>query len=139
LHRRKTRTRPLELGAAALAALCLGACGGEGKRASPPPPTLPHALAATLAARSDAVAAALAAGNSCGAFTSARRLQREAIAAINGGRVAPALQEDLSSAVNDLAARVTCVPPPAPTKAEGDGKKHKEKGHGNKKKQEKDD
>jgi hypothetical protein len=79
----------------------------------PPPPALSHSLGAALAARSDAVAAALAAGDSCGALTLARRLQQETIAAINGGHVAGALQEQLLSSVNALVARVHCVPPPA--------------------------
>ena len=112
MRRRKTRTRPLEVGAAALAALFLSACGGEARRS--PPPTLQRAVARTLAARSDAVAAALEAGDSCRALTLARQLQRETIAAINGGRVTAAFQEELSSAVNDLTARVTCAPPAAP-------------------------
>ncbi len=80
----------------------------------PPPPTLSHSLGSTLAARSDAVASALAAGDSCRALALARRLQQQTIAAINDGRVAAGLQEQLSSAVNALVARVQCVPPPAP-------------------------
>jgi sugar/nucleoside kinase (ribokinase family) len=126
LRRRKTRTRPLELGAAVAVALCLSGCGGA-KRAAPHPPTLPRSLAAALAGQSDAVADALGAGDSCRALTLARQLQRETIAAINRGRVSGSLQEDLTGAVNDLAARVTCVPPPPPAPAQV------EKGHGHRK------
>jgi hypothetical protein len=111
LRRRKTRTRRLELGAAFAAALCLSACGGA--KQPVPPPTLSHSLGSSLAARSDAIASALAAGDSCRALELARRLQRQTIAAINDGRVAAALQEQLSSAVNALVARVQCVPPPS--------------------------
>jgi hypothetical protein len=108
-----TRTRPLEVGAAVAAALSLTACGGA--KQSEPPPTLPRSLASSLAAQSDAVAEALASGDSCRAQALARELQTRTIAAINQGRVAPRLEEQLSSAVNALAARVSCVPPPVTT------------------------
>jgi hypothetical protein len=128
LQRRKTRTRRRELGAAAAVALCLSACGGAKQSAPPPPPRFSHSLAASLAAQSDAVAAALASGDSCRALTLAHRLQQQTIAAINSGRVTPALQEQLSGAVNELVVRVRCVPPPA-TREDGHGK---HKGHGKK-------
>jgi hypothetical protein len=130
LRRRKTRTRPLELGAAALAALCLSGCGGDAKRASPPP-TLPRPLATSLAAGSDAVADALAAGDSCRALRLANQLRAETIAAVNTGRVDARLKEDLTGAVNDLAERVRCVPPPQPRDDAGHGE-GKGKGHGKK-------
>jgi hypothetical protein len=131
LHRRKTRTKRLELGAAAAAALCLSACGGA-KQSAPPPPAFSHSLGTALAAQSDAVAAALASGDSCRASTLARQLQQRTIAAINRGRVAAGLQEQLSSAVNALVTRVRCVPPPAPAEKEHGHGKHKEqhKKHG---------
>jgi hypothetical protein len=124
LRRRKTRTRRLELGAAFTAALCLSACGGAKHPA--PPPTLARSLASSLAARSDAVAAALAAGDSCRALALAHQLQERTIAAINDGRVAAGLQEQLSSAVNALVARMTCVAPAEHEhgKRKGHGKKH---------------
>jgi hypothetical protein len=133
LRRRKIRTRRLELGAAAAAALCLSACGGA-KDKAPPPPAFPRSLATALAARSDAVAEALTAGNSCGALALAQQLQRQTIAAINERRVPPGLQEQLSGAVNELVARVTCIPPATqPEEKEGHeqprghGKKHGKK------------
>jgi hypothetical protein len=129
LRRRKTRTKPLELGAALAAALCLSACGSDGGKGAAPPPTLPRAVASSLAARSDAVADALAAGNSCEAATMATQLQQETIAAINSGRVAGALLEPLSTGVNDLAARVKCVPPPQ----QDEKGRRKHKGHDKKK------
>jgi hypothetical protein len=126
-----TRTRRLELGAAFAAALCLSACGGA-KQAAPPPPTFSHSLASSLATQSDAVADALAAGDTCRALGLAQRLQQSTIAAINGGRVAAGLQEQLSGAVNELVARVQCVPPAPPAKKEhGEhGKKHDKKHEG---------
>jgi hypothetical protein len=116
------------LAAACACALCLSACGGGGERHATPPPTLSRTVARSLAARTDAVAAALAAGDSCRAARLARQLQQQTIASINRGAVAPALQEPLSGAVNDLVARVVCVPPPAPAapKEHGHGK---HKGH----------
>jgi len=117
-----TQMRRLELGAACAAVVFLSACGG-GRAHAVPPPTLPRPVAQALAARTDAVSTALAAGDSCGAAALARRLQKDMIAAINSGRVATALQEPLSGAVNDLAGRVVCVPPPiTPNKEDGHGK-----------------
>jgi hypothetical protein len=127
LRRRKTRTRRAELGAALAAALCLSACGGA-KQTAPPPPTFSRTLASALAAQSDAVADALAAGDSCRALTLARALQQRTIAAINGGRVSADLQEQLASAVNGLVVRVRCVPPPAPRPDEHKRGKHKRHG-----------
>jgi hypothetical protein len=121
-------TKPLELGAAVAVALSLTGCGGA-KRAAPHPPTLPRPLATALAERSDAVADALAAGDSCRALTLARQLQRETIAAINQRRVGGPFQENLAGAVNDLTARVTCVPPsPPPAKKERRHNKHEKHG-----------
>ena len=71
--------------------------------------------------------AALAAGDSCRASALAHRLQQDTIASINSGRVAAALQEPLSGAVNDLVGRIVCVPPP-PQEEHGRGK---HKGHDN--------
>jgi hypothetical protein len=131
LRRRKTRTKSLELGAAAAAALLLGGCGSDGGNHAAPPPSLPRPVATALAARSDALAAALEAGDSCRAAGLAAQLQRDTIGAINSHRVPGALQEPLSAGVNDLVSRVQCVPKPPPKehghgKREGHGKKGKE-------------
>jgi hypothetical protein len=109
------------------AALCLTACGGA-KQSTPP--TFSRTLASPLAAQSDAVADALAGGDSCRALTLARDLQQRTIAAINEGRVSADLQEQLSSAVNALVVRVKCVP--APEEQRHDHGKHKgrDKKHG---------
>ena len=97
------------------------------------------------------MARALGTGNSCRALALARRLQQRTIAAINDGKVAAGLQEQLSAAVSELVTRVRCVPPvvtttPAPPtpdhgKQKGHEKHHEKdhgKGHG-KKRHEKDD
>src|SRR5262249_18976217 len=109
------------------AALC-AACSDHARRAEPPPPKLPTALAAQLATASDAVAARLDAGDGCGALATARALQQQAIAAINARRVPAAFQEGLLAATNDLVARITCVPPPPQEEHHGKGK---DKGQGN--------
>lgn len=104
--------------------LCLSACGGA-KQSAPPPPTFSRSVGSSLAAQSDAVAAALAAGDSCRALALARGLQKQTIAAINSGQVAAGLQEQLSSAVNGLVVRVRCSPPAAPKEHEHGHGKHK--------------
>ena len=114
----------LGLGASGAAALSLGGCGSS-RVEQAAPPKLPRPLATSLAARSDAVADALAAGDSCRAAALATELQQETIAAINSGRVSGALLEPLSAGVNDLAARVKCVPPPQPEQDEKGRGKHK--------------
>jgi len=82
------------------------------------------------------VAAALAAGDSCRAVALARQLQQRTIAAINDGKVAAGLQEQLSGAVNELVTRVRCVPPvvttapPPPPSADHGKQKGHEKHHG---------
>ena len=131
---RRMRTRGLvEHGAALAAALSLSACGGA-KQSAPPPPTFSRSLASSLAAQSDAVASALAAGDSCRALALAHRLQQSTIGAINQGRVSAGLLEQLSTAVNSLVVRVRCVPPPPRDDKHDHGKhkgrsKHKHKEH----------
>jgi hypothetical protein len=113
--------RPIALTVAV--AIVAAGCGGDAHRATPPQPKLPRALAEQLAARSDEVAAKLAARDDCGALTAAQQLRQETIAAVNGGRVPSAFQEPLSAAANDLAVRIKCTPPPTDAK-------HGGKGHG---------
>lgn len=125
---REAPHRGRQLGAAAAVALLLSGCGGTKHTARPRPPALPHAVASDLAATSDEVAAALAAGDSCRALTLAHGLQAQTIAAINAHRVPAGLQEQLSGAVNALAAGVRCVPSPSPTITEGHDR-GKGKGH----------
>ena len=93
----------------ALALLMTAGCGAHAQRQAVQP-RLSAPLAAELSRESTAIATLLDAGNSCAALRGAERLQRHTIAAINHGRVPGALQEPLQSTVNDLAARVRCVP-----------------------------
>jgi hypothetical protein len=75
------------------AALCLAGCGGGEERRAAPQPKLPAPVAFELAQRSDAVAAALQAGDSCRALDEARQLQEDTIAAINKRRIPAPFQE----------------------------------------------
>jgi uncharacterized lipoprotein YajG len=129
LQRRKPRTRHAELITALAAAVCLAGCGSGPTPRAAPPPTLPAAVAAPLAARSDEVAQTLAAGDACQAASLAQQLQQETLASINAGRVPAPFQEHLASAANDLVSRIRCIPPAQPH----DRGKHK--GHEKKKKQ----
>lgn len=114
MQRRKTRTRRPELIAALAAAVCLAGCGSGPTQRAAPPPKLPAPVAASLAARSDEVARALAAGDDCRASSLAQQLQQETLASINTGHVPAPFQEHLASAANDLVSRIRCVPPAEP-------------------------
>ena len=82
-------------------ALLAAGCGGE-------EPRLPKALAAQLAARVDSTAAQLESGAACTARGDAAAIQRQAIGAINSGRVPTELQEELLGRVNALLAAISC-------------------------------
>jgi hypothetical protein len=134
----RKRPRTSALGAALAAIVLLSSCGGGDQRRATPPPTLPRPVALGLARASDGVAAALAAGDNCRALTLARSLQQRTSAADTVAGIPPSLRRPLQAAVNDLARRIACTPPPAAAEtspAEGDEKhvkgKHKgEKKHG---------
>jgi hypothetical protein len=96
------------------AAVCLAGCGSGPTPRAAPPPKLPATVATPLAARSDEVAQALAAGDACRAASLAQLLQQETLASINAGRVPAPFQEHLASAANDLVSRIRCIPPAQP-------------------------
>jgi hypothetical protein len=101
--------------------LAVAGCGGGGENERDTVPILPPALAAALAARSDAVVERLEADDPCGARTEAEALQADTIAAVNEGRVPARYQEELGSAVASLVASIECAPaPPPPPVADGD-------------------
>jgi hypothetical protein len=91
---------------------------------------LPGPLASELAQRSDAVAAALDAGDACAARDEALRLQQETIAAINARRVPAAFHEPLAASVNDLVSRIDCSPPAEDDEEEDEGEGGRGKGKG---------
>jgi hypothetical protein len=127
--------RTIVLVAAALAA---GGCGGGDRSAetTAPGPTLPRTVAEDLAARSDAIAAALDAGDVCTAAVRADELQGATATAINNGQVPQEFQEDLQARANELVNAVNCPPPPTTT-AEKEEENGKGKGRGKKKGNEK--
>jgi hypothetical protein len=131
------RKRPRTSAGAALAAIVLlSSCGGGDQRRATPPPTLPRPVALGLARASDGVAAALAAGDNCRALTLARSLQQQTSAAGTVAGIPPSLRRPLQAAVNGLARRIECTPPPAAVEtspAEGDEKHDKGKHKGEKK------
>jgi hypothetical protein len=124
--------RTVVLAAAALAA---AGCGGGERSAdtAPPAPALPRTVAEELAARSDAVADALDAGDVCTAAGRADELLDATITAINNGQVPPTFQEDLQARANELVNTVNCPPPPTTTEEKED---EKDKKRGKKKGQE---
>lgn len=92
----------------ACSSLALAGCGGGGDSR----PAIPAGTAEALAARSDAVAESLAAGDACAADREADALVAAAIEAVNAGAVPAPLQEELLGSAQSLAARVECPPPP---------------------------
>jgi RNA processing factor Prp31 len=91
-------------------------------------------VAEELAARSDAVADALDAGDVCTAAVRADELQDATVTAINNGQVPQEFQEDLQARANELVNTVNCPPPPTTTEEDeeqnGEGKgRGKKKGH----------
>src|SRR5207244_6624474 len=96
----------------AVAVLAASACGSQSRVGTP---RLPTSVATELAARSDALATALARGDGCAATTQARGLEQQARTAVASGLVPVAYRAPLTAAVTRLAHRVpACVPPPPP-------------------------
>src|SRR5438876_11551385 len=88
----------------ALAVLAAG-CGAA-HRATPPPPKLPHELAAQLASLSDQVGAQLDGGDACAALATARQLDTRTVEAIGTGQVPAPLQQPLRAATDDLVSQI---------------------------------
>jgi hypothetical protein len=136
---RRIRENPRKTVVVIAAVLATAACGGAEQSAetTQPRPTIPGAVADDLAARSEAIADALDAGDICTAAVRADELQAATIAAINAGKVPEPFQEDLQARANELVNTVNCPPPPTTTEEddEGEGKgrgrgKNKNKGGG---------
>jgi hypothetical protein len=111
---------------ASSAALLAGCGGGHQAQPPPKPPRIAAGVATRLAAEAERVAA-LAPGT-CAARDAANRFRSDVIASISA--LPSRYQEPLTSAANDLAARLaTCTEPPRGGKA----RKHhgRGQGHGN--------
>ena len=122
--------RPLALAALALA-LALAGCGGGTQRQADSS-AIPRAVADRLAGQSEAIVAALDAGDTCGAATKADDLKDAAEQAISAGEIPAAYQDDLESAVVNLQNTVNCTDEGGDGSEEDPGKgdgKDKGKGH----------
>ena len=91
-------------------------CGGEEHGLS-------NDLAEPLAARSEAVASEIEAGDACGARAEAEALQAGVIAAVNDGDVPQELQEELLGSVTALLDAIECEPPTAAESAAGEARR----------------
>jgi hypothetical protein len=114
----------------AAAVLAASACGSQ-SRVGARTPRLPTSVATELAARSDALAAALARGDGCAATTQVHGLERQARTAVVSGLVPVAYRAPLTAAVTRLARRVPgCEPaPPPPPSADEQAKAPKNDDH----------
>jgi hypothetical protein len=134
----RIRTRPRSATILALAALVAAAAGcGGGEQSSPPRPTIATEVSDDLAARSEAVADALDAGDVCLAAVRADELQNATIEAIQSGRIPPAFREDLQATATSLVNEVNCPSPPPPTTTDEDDSEDDDNARSNKKKEKK--
>lgn len=115
--------RPLALAALAFT-LALAGCGG-GTQTETDSSAIPRSVADRLAARSEAIAAAWDAGDTCGAATKADDLKDAAEQAIAAGEVPAAYQDDLESAVVNLQNTANCTNESGGEDEEGPGQGHK--------------
>jgi hypothetical protein len=90
---------------------------------------MPRAVANDLAAKSDQIADALDSGDLCGAAGLADRLKDAVEAAVSGGQVPPAFQDELERTATDLQNEVNCEEQ-KDDKGEDDKGKGKKKGQG---------
>jgi hypothetical protein len=118
--------------AASSCALLLAGCGGDSAKQTAPkprPPRIPADLARQLAAEADLIASAQP--GSCTARAPATRLQGETIRAIQAHRLPARYQEPLTSATNDLVARLAqCTEPTRRNPEQPKHPKHEKKKHG---------
>jgi hypothetical protein len=129
------RWRSVWLTACSVVVAAVAGCGGgDGEtRTERTQPQIERAVAEQLAGTSDEVAAAIESGDSCAASDAAARLRADLTDAINGGKVPDVYLEDLSGAVNELAAQVpACADEPSAGNDDDDDRDHdgKEKGKG---------
>jgi hypothetical protein len=101
-------------------AIALAGCGAS-SGTSAQEPALPRAVVNDLAGMSDEIADALDSGEVCGAAGLADQLKDAVDAAVSGGQVPPAFQDELEQTATDLQNEVNCE-----EKDKGKGKK---KGH----------
>jgi hypothetical protein len=105
-------------------AIALAGCGGSSNETAQSQPQLPRVVAEDLASKSDAVADALDAGDTCKAAELADRLKDAVEGALAGGQVPTPFQAELERTATELQNEVNC------TEQHGDEGKGKKKGHG---------
>lgn len=113
----------------ASAVLLVPGCGGSDET-PPAEVNLPRSLAESLAAKSDAVAARLDDGDSCGAAEEAASLEDAALAAIENGEVPGAFEAELEANVTQLADRIRCEEEDDEDRGKGKGKGRGKNGKG---------
>jgi len=107
--------RPLLTVTLAASVLGLAACGSQSRVSAPRAPRFPHAVAASLARRSDVLAAALRRGDGCAATIQVHGLERQTRLAIAAGRIPAVYRPQLLAAERRIATRIPhCVPPAPP-------------------------
>jgi hypothetical protein len=107
-------------------ALALAGCGG-GSEQSSDEQAIPRAVAADLAAKSEAIAAAYDSGDVCGAAELADDLKNALDDAIAGGEIPAAFQRELDENATELQSELKC--PPAPEEEDHGENKGKDKGN----------
>ena len=119
----------LFIGLALLALVSAAAgCGGSGETSA-----IPSSVAAGLAAKSESIAAAIDAGDECGAAKQADDLRHATDEAIANGSIPVDYQRDLQAAVANLQNTVNCPPPPPHENPQGDEGNGEGKAKGHKK------
>jgi hypothetical protein len=109
--------------AAVTLAMVLAACGGGGgSNSTAERQSLPRSVADDLAGRSDQIADALEGGDVCGAAHLADELKDAVDAAVAGGRIPPAFQDELERTATELQNGVNCVEDEKEPKDEDKGK-----------------
>ena len=104
-------------------ALAVAGCGGSSNETARSEPQLPRAIAADLASRSDAIAAALEAGDTCKAAGLADGLKDAVDTALAGGQVPRAFRRELERNATDLQNQVNCTEEEHANEGNGEKKK----------------
>jgi hypothetical protein len=117
----------LSIALAALAVLLAAAgCGSASSGESQS--SIPESVAGRLADQSESIAAALEAGDDCGAAQQADDLRHAADEAISTGQIPTVYQDDLEAAVTSLQNTVNCARPEEDSQGDEHGN-GKAKGH----------
>ena len=121
---------PMRLRAGTLAVLCLAialaGCGGGSTSPTTAQAELPRAVADELASKSEAIADALDAGDTCKAAQAADELKNAVEANVSEGRVPAVFQGELARNATDLQNKVNCEEKKHEDQGKKKGQKHNE-------------